>query len=350
MTRKPTTTPNGSTSFKFTHELMTDVSSATSTNKPDVAEYTFTVRVQNSAGVSKNITIIQRPPLLIENDKNSDVDNQGAVYVNYYTSGNNNSYNGYVYSTSNNSRRWIGGVNGIASSGSNRNPNMYVVSTSVAPSGMMIADPRQSTISYCGETSYDWSSPQGYAIGTNNQRVLQYYYPADETDAGLNKVAPKFRIASSYGRIVANNSNYLTYSDAQKRCASYQEDGFPAGRWRIPTKAEMEFLITLSNIEVIPSLFTPTAYTYSNYYSPNYYQGGYWTADGGVIYPWTNGTIGYLNATEFATHSGYSTSNTGYAMATNGVRCVYDEWYWGTEDRLASNQRTRFTWGDKQIQ
>ena len=283
---------------------------------------------------------------MIVNDKNSVVNNTGAVYVNYYTSG-NNTRNGYTYP--NGSRQWIGGVNGINASGSNSNPNMYVVSTSVAPSGMMIADPRQSSISYCGETSYGWSSPQGYAIGTNTQRALQYYYPADETNAGVNKVAPKFRIASSYGFIQSNGGDFLTYREAQKRCASYQEDGIPAGRWRIPTKAEMEFMITLSNIQVIPSLFTPTGYNYYGY-EPNYYQGGYWTADGGVIYPWTNGTIGYLNETEFDTHSNYSSYNSEYAMDTNGVRCVYDEWCWGTEDRLASNQRTRFTWGDKQIQ
>lgn len=358
LTRKPTTEDDGRVKFTFEHELMSDISSASSTNKPDVSEYTFTVRVQNSAGDSKTITIIQQPPLMIINDKNSVVNNTGAVYVNYYTYTTGGWWsttyepNGYTY-TQNDYGSWIGGVNGIRTSGSNSNPNMYVVSTSVAPSGMMIADPRQSSISYCGETSYGWSSPQGYALGTNTQRALQYYYPADETNAGVNKVAPKFRIASSYGYIVANNGNYLTYREAQKRCASYQEDGIPAGRWRIPTKAEMEFMITLSNIEVIPSLFSPTDYSVRENrvtYAPNYYEGGYWTADGGVIYPWTDGTIGYLNATEFATHSGYNTNNSGYAMTTNGVRCVYDEWFWGTEDRLATNQRTRFTWGDKQIQ
>lgn len=346
--RVASTDDDGRVKFTFTHELMSDISKASKSNKPDVSEYTFTVRVQNSAGDEKTITIIQQPPLMIINDKNSVVNSDGGVFVNYYTRSNGNTVNGYTYP--NNGRKWIGGVNGINSSGNNSNPNMYVVSTSVAPTGMMIADPRQSSISYCGETSYGWSSPQGYAIGTNTQRALQNYYPADESDAGVNKIAPKFRIASSYGFIQANDGVFLTYREAQKRCASYQEDGIPAGRWRIPTKAEMEFMITLSNIEVIPSLFTPTAYTYYYYYSPNYYQGGYWTADGGVIYPWTNGTIGYLNATEFATHSGYNTNNSGYAMETNGVRCVYDEWFWGTEDRLASDQRTRFTWGDKQIQ
>lgn len=349
LTRQPSTNDNGRVNFTFTHELMSDISSATSDNKPDVSEYKFTVLVRNSAGDSKTITIIQQPPLMIVNDENSVVNSDGGVFVNYYTRNNGRTVNGYTYSNSNFDRQWIGGVNGINTSGNNSNPNMYVVSTSVAPTGMMIADPRQSSISYCGETSYGWSSPQGYAIGTNTQRALQNYYPADESDAGVNKIAPKFRIASSYGFIQANDGDFLTYREAQKRCASYQEDGIPAGRWRIPTKAEMEFMITLSNIGVIPSLFTPTDYTYYDY-SPNYYEGGYWTADGGVIYPWTNDTIGYLNESDFNTHSNYYYYDSEYAMKTNGVRCVYDEWFWGIEDRLATNQRTRFTWGDKQIQ
>lgn len=352
----------GRTAINFTHVLKALDENSSSSNKPDVTEYTFDLTIQNSAGLSKEIVIVQQPTLMIQNDRNSRLNSDGAVYVNWYTVNWYTNRNGYTFSNYYYDQHWIGGVNGINnSSESNSNPNMYVISTSVAPSGMVIADPRQSNISYCGESNYNWSSPQGASLGTTGQRRLQHYYPADETESGVNKIAPKFRIASSYGYIKANDGNFLTYREAQKRCASYQEDGLPAGRWRIPTKAEMEFMITLSNIEVIPSLFTPTNYSQSyqigggwnsSYitYEPNYGDGGYWTADGGVIYPWTNEEVGYLNAADFATHSSLSSLDSGYAMKTNGVRCVYDEWFWGLDDRLANANRTTFTWGDRQIQ
>ena len=46
----------------------------------------------------------------------------------------------------------------------------------------------------------------------------------------------------------------MSYSDAEKRCAAYQEDGYPAGRWRVPTKAEVKYIIQLSGWGVIPVL------------------------------------------------------------------------------------------------
>ena len=41
----------------------------------------------------------------------------------------------------------------------------------------------------------------------------------------------------------------------------------------------------------------------------------------------------------------------------HSVRCVYDEWYWGSEQEAAVNQNSQptqgdyyyYTWGDKQI-
>ena len=86
---------------------------------------------------------------------------------------------------------------------------------------------------------------------------------------------------------------------AKERCASYQEDGFPAGRWRLPTSADVLFVRNLSRYQHIPSLFQ----THIN--------NGYWTADG-YIY----------SQTEY----GDITTNT---SNTRSVRCVYDVWYWG---------------------
>ena len=65
-------------------------------------------------------------------------------------------------------------------------------------------------------------------------------------------IAPVFKIASSWGVVTSGSINYV---QAQKRCASYQENGYPAGRWRIPTEGEIEFIVSLSNMGYIPKLF-----------------------------------------------------------------------------------------------
>jgi hypothetical protein len=124
-------------------------------------------------------------------------------------------------------------------------------------------------------------------------------------------IAPKIRVASSYSVTHDTDSKDL----AEKRCASYQEDGYPAGRWRLPTYAEAAFIVGLSNELKIPRLFNNNT--------------RYWCAHGQFL-PTTSGVT--LNG-----NSGNSASS---------VRCVYDEWYWGSE-QLPENQRGTFTWGDE---
>ena len=107
-------------------------------------------------------------------------------------------------------------------------------------------------------------------------------------------MAPAYKMASSYGKVGPT----MSWEDAKKRCASYEEDGYPAGRWRIPTIAEIEFAISLQNSEVV--------YLYSTQSS-----GGYWSSTKGrAYYPGQN------NA---------SSTNQAY------TRCVYDVWYRGEE-------------------
>ena len=142
-------------------------------------------------------------------------------------------------------------------------------------------------------------------------RKLQNYYQTLTTSDVKYMVAPKFRTASSHG--VCQGT--LTYTEAEYRCASYQEDGYPAGRWRIPTLGEVQFMVTLSNEHVIPELYSSIAYWYA----------------GGIVR--NNG--GNLTITE---------GMTGQAR----VRCVYDEWYWenpSSNNRLPG-EKYAFTWGD----
>lgn len=116
--------------------------------------------------------------------------------------------------------------------------------------------------------------------------------------------APEVMFASSYGK---NTSvNYLA---AVLRCAAYQEDGYPAGRWRLPTETELELAIKLFKKGAIPNLF----------------DGIYWSASGRHYDSQTEKWSQPTNA-EFLS----STNNTAI-----GVRCVYDTWYWGRDEVAA---------------
>ena len=145
----------------------------------------------------------------------------------------------------------------------------------------------------------------GYATYTsqNNYTVdntVSTKYKAASQNAG-NIIAPAFKIASSYGKTTRMSSER-----AKERCASYQENGYPAGRWRLPTSAEVLFVRNLSRYQHIPTLFQTNV------------NDGYWTADG-YIY----------SATEY----GDITTST---ADTRSVRCVYDIWYWGEEPYTAN--------------
>ena len=113
---------------------------------------------------------------------------------------------------------------------------------------------------------------------------------------------------------------------AARRCASYQEHGFPAGRWRLPTTAEILYIVELQRLGKIETLF------------------------------FDNKT--YLSATDRIAVDGNNnyTLTKGYPdSGTASVRCVYDDWYWGSEREAIKNDSYnnyggyQFTWGDRKI-
>lgn len=315
----------------------------------------------------QSMTITQYPGMWILGDQNpgyvaTNINvNKGYVYVN------NKQTNGGNTSSSNNNDDYLGGVFGISNNANNKNPNMYVITINTLDTDQkkyIIDDPRyylpinlgnssrtqgndnRRTYFYLTGTTNindpiaapvpgstdadllaaaatDWSetAPALYR-GTNltsatNQRLL-YYYPTNEGSDFAYVIAPKIRVASSYGVTYPVSRNY-----ARRRCASYQEAGRPAGRWRLPTLGELEFIVNLSRTGKIPELFSPGD--------------GYWSAQGYVPIPKGTTTV-TLSATQ---------SNN----ATRAVRCVYDEWFWEefkpASDKSFSSYYTTFTWGDR---
>lgn len=308
----------GGAHILFRHTLNNDLN----TNNYDISEYVFTFRLRHSDAQGnsevggtyyKDITIRQYPAIMIESYLNS--------------AGNVSSSSGYVYidntaSNSTNTASWK--RNTTLGGGNNANPNMYIISTSVlSDQAKLIGDPRTTTKYSDSDLVSGWTSTAAaYIDGTTNHR-LTYYYPTNSDETYKNIIAPKFRVASSFGK-----SQNMSYSDARRRCASYQEDGYPAGRWRIPTMAEVLYIITLSQDGKIPELFTFSATAALDE--------SYWCASGKI-----DGVYGV------ATYFSGTTGN-------RYIRCIYDEWYWdkmkitvnNTEQDASTVSRTSFTWGD----
>ena len=321
---------NGRESISFTHPLNRDLTS----NTYDVAPYTIRFRVRHqgdASGYYSDIIIEQRPPIIIRPYANSgDTQNYGWVYVNKGHANGDNNNNGDGSFTSNTARTaggntwrfYLGTAGTNLSNSGNANKNMFVIETSVLPSSVnyVLGDPRSRTVDNLIDNNYEWrqSAP---AVGGGNRR-LTYYYPAG--DANYDEfIAPKIRFASSFAA-----TQKVTYADAKRRCASYQEDGHPAGRWRLPTVAEITYIATLNADKKIVRLLGNT----------NTNQGqttDYWCNNGFMtVY---NGT-GNLPKPVHGTN--YSSSD------TKSVRCVYDDWYWENTvyETVTKNQ---FTWGDQ---
>lgn len=269
------------------------------TNGFDYVPYDITVLVTNSVGMSEEITYRQYPEMYISVDLNSDYNNDNN---------NSNDNNNRGFAWVNNSRSTLGDLNGYSTSNSNSNPNMIIITTSAlgSSSNFIIGDPRVADVNNLNYGN-SWASVQDI---NGTTRRLSNYYPTNTSSEMSNVISPQFRIASSYG-LTSN----ISFTNAQLRCASYQEDGYPAGRWRIPTSAELKYIVELSAKGYITKLFND--------------DGDYWAADGKYYTPHYN--------------TGVVDENTAGSNKTAYVRCVYDDWYWGSEP---IPDKTKFTWGD----
>ena len=236
------------------------------------APYDVTVEVTNTMiSTPEKIVFTQYPPIYISANTSN-----GYVFVNRYANDRNA---GNVYDDNRNQLGSLTNRANVTGGGENNNPNNYIIhiSSLSAESNYMIGDSRgqKDNLQYLGLTNY---------------------YPGKRTEETKNLLAPAIMVASSYAKTTS-----MSRTAAEKRCASFQENGYPAGRWRLPTYAEVEFIVGLSNDGYIPSLFQTNI------------NNGYWCSYGRIYGPTTN--------TQFYENSNINVS----------VRCVYDIWYWGEE-------------------
>lgn len=316
--------------IKLNHTLNNDF---INTTNYDFSPYTFTFTLcheNNAENFYEEITITQKPAISITAHLNS----YREAYLDGKLPQGNDGTNGYQYvngtAANTNGTGDYGGAYGLyirSSSTTNTNPYMYTIEVTVLPEGSeyILGDPRWETpATSSNKKNLDFDNfkdapgieSEGQAERPN--RKLKNYY-GTKTDASVqNMIAPKFRIASSHGV-----TQTVTHTNAINRAATYQEDGYPAGRWRVPTMAEVKFIIKLSRDGKIPRLFNNGS--------------AYWCSNGTVT-PNTSGGI--------STETGTS--------GNNAVRCVYDDWYWehSTWPRMASRgdhpgKYNQFTWGDE---
>ncbi|MBQ6244065.1 MAG: hypothetical protein IJK55_05050 [Bacteroidales bacterium] len=247
----------------------------------DMSPYVYVVTLhledEEDDTFDRTVTITQYPSMYATSVKSN-----GVVFVNTWSydnpaagTGNNTHWAWNNRNTTTDSERRIGSIvdpDGVNGSGTNNSQHSIIVHPTVLDEALdlVIGEAREAT----GSTLQYINNLTNYKAGRGD-------------DAAKKVVSPGFMIASSYGKTQPLDS----FDRAKERCATYQENGYPAGRWRVPTAGEIKFLIQLSDAGFIPSLF-----------NARYYQ-----SDG-----------------SFYESSG-STSNSIY------VRCVYDTWFWGEE-------------------
>ena len=187
----------------------------------------------------------------------------------------------------------------------------------------IIGDPRvRKSDIHLNDDDYDMSenntNGNGWVLDAAG-RELEHYYPTSTDIETARIISPRFRVSSKLGGY-SNGDRVGT----TMRCASYQENGYPAGRWRVPTTAEIAFIAYLQSQDVILDLFV------SKY---------------------------YFSATHLVKEGTGGADVAEMDQTDHSVRCVYDEWYWGSEKEALINAGTNetqgnhylFTWGDRQI-
>ena len=171
-----------------------------------------------------------------------------------------------------------------------------------------IGDPRVPSVThYSGTESWtDHTKFYDYMYYNNNTTELYAAWESPESiliapqnaeDQSI--IAPRLLVSSAL-----NANTGLTFEQAVKRGATYQEGGYPAGRWRLPTEAEIAFIVARQKEGVIPVLYATNDY--------------YWSGSGRLVYIPTqaNAAISFSDPA---------------ANTSESCRFVYDLWYWGDE-------------------
>ena len=305
----------------FSHEL--DNTLTSNNDECDFLPQTTVVRVSlnDNTNIYQDITFVQYPAMYVTTfEGNRDTVNYLSV------NGNEDWREGTQAGAGNGCPNVNGTIYWVGIGGKNKSsliPDIYEVTVSSfdsTTSNYIIADPRGEAMDIATFPGYNHgnirnSTSPAYAAQPDQRgaRELKGYRPTLSGEDARHLIAPKFIIAS-FLSTCTNADQYMFYTEGESawnRCAAYQEAGYPAGRWRIPTAAELEFIGKLCAAHMLPSIFTDAQ-----------------------NYPSSTGNYKYSEDGTFTATNDNATS----------VRCVYDTWYW--RDKCKNNQvnNVRLLW------
>lgn len=300
----------------FAHQL--DNTRSDSDTEYDFLIQTTVVRIyhKNNPSIYEDITFVQYPAMYVTvnagytGGKWNYINVNGQSWKNWDTGRGSAgkgcpTYNGVkVY--------WVG-IGGKSESSTNHNLYQITVTAfDATTANYIIADPRgeAENIEIFEEYRHNNSSrAPNYPVQNDQLGVNQIIgYRGTLTEGSDNLVAPDFIIASHCSTCSNADQNFYSEDNAYYRCASYQEAGYPAGRWRLPTTAELEVIGKLCAQDKLPQIFVD-----------------------GTAYVSASGT--FLNS------GGSFTATTQLAQS---VRCVYDTWYW--KDKCNDESMKELLW------
>lgn len=192
-----------------------------------------------------------------------------------------------------------------------------------------IGDPRAKARSVFN----DWSL-NNYVYNNNGSAgTAPWQNPGDilvssKADNARNIIAPHFLISSGLTEEYSYTGDYNQetvpdeYLPYVKRGATFQEAGYPAGRWRLPTEAEIAFIAARQNDNTLPKIFNVDV--------------PYFAASGRfVIIPSDGSDLLFFSESkldDYFTYNGYQHK---YRELID-AKFIYDLWYWG-DSPMSSN-------------
>ena len=310
---------NGNVTFE--HEL--DNTRSDNDTDYDFLVQTTVVRIyhKNNPSIYEDITFVQYPAMYVTvnagyegNNRWNYINVNGHSWENWTTSSGAGTGCPTVKVGKNNEKVYWVGIGGKSSA----IHNMYQITVTAFDSttpDYLIADPRAAAKNitlfegYTHKYNNTTDTSPDYPVQPDQLNVEEIKgYRGTLVENAENLVAPEFIIASHCSSC-ANADNYMYAEDSgYYRCASYQEAGYPAGRWRLPTVAELEVIGKLCAQDKLPQIFV----------------------DG----------VAYLSASgSFNNQGGSFTPTTKQAQS---VRCVYDTWYW--KDKCNDESMKKLLW------
>ena len=301
-------TCDGKISFKLEYELDTTLDKTD--GEMDITPIIWTVHVYHTEypSVYKDVTIYQYPSIYGELDY---TDSWESRYVNKVKGeARTGAGDGPMTTVYNNGGSSGGNANTLGQvgvyAGKSWNKTILTISTLASmlqnsPTfNWILGDPRvRLADSGLYTATINGSTFARTDLGTAPDYLDNYLFASRDK---ANYIAPRFMVTSGYAADGGHSNEH--WKNAAERCAAYQEDGYPAGRWRLPTEAEIEFIINLET---------------NGYLDPNnvifHPDHSYWAASGRYYFGQTKA---------------FTTPTT--AIPSNvSNRCIYDLWYWGDE-------------------